>query len=45
LAGKSIALLQKDGALALDALAGQLEPVADREAVVAALQALRADSA
>jgi len=45
LAGKSIALLQKDGASALDALAGQLEPVADRDAVVLALEALRAEAA
>jgi hypothetical protein len=35
-------LLQKDGASALDELAGQLEPVADRDAVVAALEVLRA---
>jgi tryptophanyl-tRNA synthetase len=41
LAGKSIALLQQEGAAALDALAGQLEPLADRAAVLAALAALK----
>jgi tryptophanyl-tRNA synthetase len=40
LAGKSIASLQKEGAAALDALAAQLEPVADRDAVLGALDAL-----
>jgi tryptophanyl-tRNA synthetase len=44
LAGKSIGLLQKDGVAALDALAAQLEPVADQEALVAALDALKADA-
>jgi tryptophanyl-tRNA synthetase len=45
LAGKSIGLLQQDGAAALEALVAQLEPIADRDAVVAALDALRADAA
>jgi tryptophanyl-tRNA synthetase len=45
LAGKSIALLQSTGASSLDALVGQLEPVADLSAVLAALDALRADAA
>jgi tryptophanyl-tRNA synthetase len=45
LAGKSIALLRQDGASALDALAAQLEPVADQAAVLAALGALKADAA
>ena len=43
-AGKSIALLQKDGADALSVLAEQLEPVADVSAVVAALDAMRAEA-
>ena len=42
LAGKSIGLLQADGASALTALSAQLEPVADVAAVVAALDALKA---
>ena len=45
LAGKSIALLRQDGASALDALAAQLESMADRAAVLAALDALKADAA
>jgi tryptophanyl-tRNA synthetase len=44
LAGKSIGLLQKEGAAALDSLTGQLEPLADRDAVLAALDALKADA-
>ncbi len=43
-AGKSIGLLQKDGACALDALADQLEPFADRDAVLAALDTLRPEA-
>ena len=43
-AGKSIGLLQKDGAAALQALADQLEPLADREALLAALDALKTDA-
>jgi tryptophanyl-tRNA synthetase len=45
LAGKSIGLLQKDGVAALDALVTQLVPVADRDALVAALNVLQAESA
>jgi tryptophanyl-tRNA synthetase len=41
LAGKSIGLLQKEGAAALEALATQLEPVANRDAVLDALDALK----
>jgi tryptophanyl-tRNA synthetase len=41
LAGKSIGLLQTEGAVALNALTAQLEPVADRDAVLAALDALK----
>jgi tryptophanyl-tRNA synthetase len=41
LAGKSIGLLQMEGATALDALAAQLEPVADRNAVLDALDAMK----
>ena len=41
-AGQSIGLLQQDGAAALEALAAQLEPIADRDAVLAALDALKA---
>ena len=44
-AGVSIGLLQKDGATALDTLADQLEPVADRAALLAALEALKAEAA
>jgi tryptophanyl-tRNA synthetase len=43
-AGVSIGLLQKDGASALDSLLAQLEPVADRDAVLAALDALKAEA-
>jgi tryptophanyl-tRNA synthetase len=41
LAGKSIASLQKDGAVALESLAAQLEPISDRDAVLFALDALK----
>jgi tryptophanyl-tRNA synthetase len=44
LAGKSIALLVKDGADALAAMADLLEPVADVAAVAVALDALKADA-
>ena len=44
-AGVSIGLLQKDGACALTALADQLKPVEDPAAVLAALDALRAEAA
>jgi tryptophanyl-tRNA synthetase len=43
-AGQSIARLQQEGAAALDALASQLQLVADRNAVAAALDALRAEA-
>ena len=45
LAGKSIALLQSQGAGALAELAQQLEPVADTAALDSALEAMRASSA
>ena len=45
MAGKSIGMLQKDSASALEALAAQLEPVADRDALVAALDALKTEAA
>ncbi len=45
LAGKSIGLLQKEGASALEALSAQLEPLLDRDALVAALEALKAEAA
>jgi hypothetical protein len=37
--------LQKDGASALRVLTAQLEPIADHDAVLAALQTLKADAA
>ncbi len=45
LAGKSIGLLQKEGAAGLEALLAQLEPLSDREAALAALDALKAEAA
>jgi tryptophanyl-tRNA synthetase len=44
-AGVSIGQLLQDGGSALEALTAQLEPMADRDAVLAALAALKAEAA
>ncbi|NVO06693.1 MAG: tryptophan--tRNA ligase [Rhodoferax sp.] len=45
LAGKSIGQLRAQGAVALESLVAQLQPVADRDAVLAALDALKGEAA